>query len=136
MTTTLEHRKSPEAQRHDTLHWKPSQAQQHQSDGRQRGPGWSGAGVPKTPQSPETCLSHAGLACIKHVSEAHFHLVCTLSLIKTSCRQRVTLQGQSALLEGLMIPAYLNVIKLEIIKTSRQNGASSLYLRGSEAPRG
>ena len=49
---------------------------------------------------------------------------------------RVTLKGQSILIEGLMIPAYLNVIKLEIVKTARQNGASSLYLRGTEVPRG
>lgn len=59
-------------------------------------------------------------ACIKHASAAHFHLVCTLSLRKNSCRHTLLCMSKSALLEGLTIAACPDVIKSEIIKMSRQ----------------
>lgn len=80
----------------------------------------------------EITSDNVALACIKCVFETHFHLFCTLPLMKNSCRLGLLYKDRSTLFEGLMIPAHLNVIKSEFINMSRQNGGKAVIL----APRG
>lgn len=90
--------------------------------------------VPRTLQ--EITSDNVALACIKCVFETHFHLFCTLPLMKNSCRLGLFYKDRSTLFEGLMIPAHLNVIKSEFINMSRQNRGKAVTLtpRGYRGP--